>query len=388
MTRVFLIMIVLAALTATRMDAEITANELRWSQLPPLPDALGVAGAFAGMSDGKLIVAGGANFPDKMPWEGGQKVWHDTVYVLDQTNAHWRVAGKLPRPLAYGISLTTEYGVLCIGGSDATRHYANTFLLTCANGKIVTHELPPLPVPLANAAGALVGRGAYIAGGSEIPGEQVALNRCFALELTALADPILPSSGREGESRAAIGMLNLENISRRPASGKSHLAWTELTPCPGEARILPTAGATTDAFYLMGGAALRLQGDKVKRAYLRDAWKYSPASRNWKRLADLPRPSVAAPSPAPIIDATLLLIGGDDGSLANFQPTERHPGFPRVAQALDLRTGSWSQFNHLPVVRATLPAVPWRGFFVLPSGEVRPGVRSPEVWTVRGNERD
>lgn len=382
-------MMVLAVLTATRMDAEVTTNELRWSQLPPLPGALGVAGAFAGVSDGKLIVAGGANFPDKMPWEGGQKVWHDTVYVLDQTNTGWRVAGKLPRPLAYGISLTTEYGVLCIGGSDATRHYANTFLLTWANGEIVTHELPPLPVPLANAAGALVGQVAYVAGGSEAPGEQAALDRCFALELTALAEPILPSSEGEGESRAAAaGGSNSESKITRSASGKSHLAWTELSPCPGEARILPAAGATTDAFYLMGGAALRLRGDKVKRVYLRDAWKYSPSSGNWERLADLPRPSVAAPSPAPIVDATLLLIGGDDGSLVNFQPMARHPGFPRVAQALDLRTGNWSQLDHLPVARATLPAVRWRGLFVLPSGEVRPGVRSPEVWAVRGNGRD
>jgi len=31
----------------------------------------GVAGAFPGITGDKLIVAGGANFPDKKPWEGG-----------------------------------------------------------------------------------------------------------------------------------------------------------------------------------------------------------------------------------------------------------------------------------------------------------------------------
>jgi N-acetylneuraminic acid mutarotase len=337
-----------ATLTAARAWAGIGADDLRWSQLPPLPDPVGVAGAFAGVSDGKLFVAGGANFPDKMPWQGGQKIWLDTVYALDQTNSHWRVVGKLPRPLAYGVSLTTKHGVLCIGGSDAMRHYADTFLLTETNGKIVIRSLPSLPVPLANAAGALVGQVAYVAGGAETPGEQAALNRVFALDLAA-----------------------------------SKPEWRELPPCPGEARILAAAGATADAFYLLGGAALRLQGDQVKRVYLRDAWKYLPAAGKWERLADLPWPSVAAPSPAPIVDSTLLLLGGDDGSLTGFQPPERHPGFPRVAQALDLRSGTWLQWDGLPMARATLPATEWRGLFVLPSGEVRPGVRSPEVWTVR-----
>ena len=217
-----------ATLTAARAWAGIGADDLRWSQLPPLPDPVGVAGAFAGVSDGKLFVAGGANFPDKMPWQGGQKIWLDTVYALDQTNSHWRVVGKLPRPLAYGVSLTTKHGVLCIGGSDAMRHYADTFLLTETNGKIVIRSLPSLPVPLANAAGALVGQVAYVAGGAETPGEQAALNRVFALDLAA-----------------------------------SKPEWRELPPCPGEARILAAAGATADAFYLLGGAALLFRPDLV-----------------------------------------------------------------------------------------------------------------------------
>jgi hypothetical protein len=55
-----------------------------------------VAGPFAGTSGGALIVAGGANFPDKMPWDGGKKIWHDTAFVLDKTNGAWRGEFKLP----------------------------------------------------------------------------------------------------------------------------------------------------------------------------------------------------------------------------------------------------------------------------------------------------
>jgi len=342
-----LTMITAASIASAQLWAGVEADDLRWSQLPALPDPLGVAGAFAGVSGGNLIVAGGANFPGKMPWEGGKKVWHDTIYALRTTNGLWRVAGKLPRPLGYGVSLTTEHGVLCIGGSDAMRHYDDVFLLVMAEGKLAVKPLPALPVPLANGAGALLGNVAYVTAGSDQPGEQSALNRFFALDL-----------------------------------GRAKPAWQELPPCPGEARILPAAGATKDSFYLAGGAALRKVDGKIRRAYLRDAWKFTPG-KGWSRLADLPQPSVAAPSPAPVIDSTLLLVGGDDGSLAGFSPPELHPGFSKTVLALDLRTGTWTQFNGLPAARATLPVAEWNGFFVMPSGETRPGVRSPEVWTLR-----
>ena len=47
---------------------------LHWSALPPLPDAHGFGGPYAGVSGGALLVAGGANFPDATPWENGAKV--------------------------------------------------------------------------------------------------------------------------------------------------------------------------------------------------------------------------------------------------------------------------------------------------------------------------
>jgi hypothetical protein len=44
----------------------------------------GLAGAFAGVSNGVLIIAGGANFPDAAPWKGGKKVWWDKIQVLEK----------------------------------------------------------------------------------------------------------------------------------------------------------------------------------------------------------------------------------------------------------------------------------------------------------------
>jgi len=42
-----------------------------WEALSPIPDRTGVAGPFAGVSGGSLLVAGWANFSYKNPWEGG-----------------------------------------------------------------------------------------------------------------------------------------------------------------------------------------------------------------------------------------------------------------------------------------------------------------------------
>src|SRR5947207_2584315 len=66
------------------------AAELEWSPLPPLPPAAGqvkqpgVASPFVGVQGNALIVAGGANFPDKMPWEGGAKKWQDDIWILEK----------------------------------------------------------------------------------------------------------------------------------------------------------------------------------------------------------------------------------------------------------------------------------------------------------------
>lgn len=324
------------------------APGLTWSKLPSLPDPLGVAGPFAGVSGGTLLVAGGANFPDKMPWEGGKKVWHGTVHALSATNAAWQVAGHLPQPLAYGVSVSFQGRVLCVGGSDADRHYAGAFFLGWEAGRLTVTPVAPLPLPLANAAGAVVGETVFVAGGSEAPGEQAATRRCFAFE----------RAGAEWR-------------------------WRELEPLPGAARILPTAAVVEGAFHLLGGAALEAVDGQVKRVPLREVWRYRPG-QGWDRRPDLPKPAVACPSPAPVNGPRLFLVGGDDGSRVGGLPAT-HPGFPTAIVSYDAHRGTSEWRGETPASRATAPVVEWAGRWVIPSGEVRPGVRSPEVWTLRFN---
>jgi hypothetical protein len=213
----------------------------------------------------------------------------------------------------------------------------------------VWEQLPRFPEargvagPFAGVSGAVL----LTAGGAEEPGEQAAVNRLFALDLSQ-AKP----------------------------------AWQERAACPGKPRILPVAAVQDGAFFLVGGCALERVGGKISRVYLQDAWRYQPG-RGWKRIADPPRPVAAAPSPAPALGQShFLVVGGDDGSKLGFEPAEQHPGFSREILAYHSITDTWTVVGEMPGSRVTVPVVRWNRRFVLPSGELRPGVRSPEVWAL------
>lgn len=318
---------------------------LRWRELPALPDAEGFAGSFAGTAQGALLVAGGANFPDKRPWEGGTKIWHDRVFVLPAGAPAWQAAGRLPAANGYGVSLTLEAGVLLAGGGDARRNFAEVWLAHRDGTAVRFTAWSSLPRPLAMACGAQVGRTVFIAGGLDRPEAATAQKIFIALDLD------------------------------RPAAG-----WQELPAWPGAERFLAVAGAHDGAFYLFGGARLvPAAGGKTQREWLRDAWSYR-AGVGWKRLADLPRVSVAAPTPAPVAAGRLLVLGGDDGAQVNTPPAG-HQGFPRDTLAYDPRTDRWSGAGDLPFSLVTTPLAPGGDGIVVPGGEARPGVRSPKVWT-------
>lgn len=318
-----------------------------FSQLPTIPNPEGFAAPFAGVSDGRLLVAGGANFPEKRPWEGGKKVWYDDVYALDQPTGRWRTIGKLPRRLGYGVSATYRNRLVCVAGSDTERHYADAFSLEIIGGSLSICSLPPLPVPMANGCGALVGDTLYVAGGQERADSATALDTVFAMDLRADAP-----------------------------------RWRTVAGFPGEGRILATAAAFDGSFWVIGGTSLAPDGKGgAKRTYLRDAYRYD-ATGGWRRVADLPHPVVAAPSPAPADKDGIFILGGDDGSKVGTDPT-LHSGFLTEVLRYDARNDRWVGVGEMPVGRVTVPTAFWKGLWVMPNGEKRPGVRSPEVWSLR-----
>jgi N-acetylneuraminate epimerase len=125
-----LVLCLLSVLTA----GDAAPATLEWSQLPSLPDGEGFASPFAGVSNGALLVAGGANIPADKWADVFTKTWHDRVFVLEHGSSRWKTGFALPRAIAYGVSVTTDNSVLCFGGSDATRHH-------------LTHNADSAPTP-------------------------------------------------------------------------------------------------------------------------------------------------------------------------------------------------------------------------------------------------
>ncbi len=318
---------------------------LAWEQLPSIPDEVGFAGSYTGVHNNVLLVGGGANFPARPPWEGGEKIWHDRVFALEAGATGWRDAGTLPRASGYGLSLTTPDGVLLIGGGDAAANFSDVVLVRWNARGVEFETLPSLPLPLAMPAGALLNRTVFVAGGLDEPSATQAQSVFLSLDLDRLAE-----------------------------------GWQRLASWPGPERFLATGGAIDGSFFLFGGARL-VPGDdgKPKREWLRDAYRYTPGS-GWKRLADLPVPLVAPPGPAPALGpAHLLLLGGDDGSRLHFSPQD-HPGFPQILHAYHTLTDSWAELGDLPFSLVTTGTAVWNGRIIVPGGEARPGVRSTDVW--------
>lgn len=319
------------------------------SMLPVIKDTVGYAGAFAGVIGDRLFAGGGANFPDGvMPWNGGKKVWHDTLYALDLSAPEqgWKIMGRLPQANGYGVSLSSREGVICIGGSNATRHFREVWLLALdADGSPSFHPLPELPVCLAQMSGALVGRIIHLCGG---------IDRCDATQAT--------------NAHWMLDLYALEN------------GWVKAPVLPAAGRILAAAAALDGAFHLMGGCSLVPNAhEKPSRTLLRDAWKFSGGG--WTRLADLPHVLAAPASPEPVAGKSIFLVSGDDGSQAALASPADHSGFSKRILRYDARENYWTSAAELTVPPPVTAAVtPWKGKFIFFNGEVRPGVRTPQVF--------
>ncbi|RMF40851.1 MAG: sodium:solute symporter [Planctomycetota bacterium] len=340
--------------SARTAESSATTNtmglRLEWQALPDLPDPVGVAGPFVGTHGGALIVAGGANFPPPV-WEN-EKAWHDEIYALlaDGERLNWVEAGSLPRPAAYGGSATTPQGIVCAGGNHGETVFSDCFLMRwdAAAGKVVWEPLPDLPAPRAHAAVAAIGNAVYFVGGQS------------GAELVTASDTVY--------------RLDLSLAPRH---------WETLPPIPGGARAFAMAAAQNNGFdpciYVMGGRRERDGGIE----FLSDVWQFHPRRNAWRRCADLPSP-LSAGAAVGFGQSHLFILSGDDGRLFGRaeELRDRHPGFARRSWAYHTITDRWVSAGATPQNQVTTTAVVWRDRIVLPTGEIRPRVRTSAVWSI------
>jgi len=347
----------LAAIALATAPAFAQVNVEPVATLPPFPDPLGRAGLAAAAvrrADGTAIViaAGGANFPGAPPWEGGAKVFHDAVHVLEPApdGWRWRLAGRLPEPVAYAAFGPHPDGLLVAGGANASGHLRGVRVV---RPDATVRELAPLPRPLAYAACATGQGRLWIAGGQEAPGSTQAVPELLALEVA-----------REGA------------------------AW-ERFPWPAADRVLATASVLDGRLFLLGGCRLGPDDRGAPlRTYLRDTLsvrldelRAGEPVRAAPSL-ELPWPLAAAAGPAIAREGVLLLAGADDGGHQG-QPPRLHPGQRAEVLQFDPRRREVAAVASLGQGVVTAPFVLLGDLAVVVSGETRPGVRTPAVQALR-----
>lgn len=334
---------------------QAVGKEVVWEELPAIPDKEGFAGMFAGTSNGVLLVGGGANFPEKRPWEGGEKVWYDEIYFMENTKTGWELSTqKLPQALAYSVSGTYKDKVWVIGGNDAQAHTNLVISLVYRDGEVVVdNDYPQLPIPLASMTGTIVNGVFYVLGGQKTT--------------TGLAE-------------RKFYMLDLKQK-------KGEMKWEEGPEFPGMPRIQAVGASHKGSFYIFSGFSLFNNTDgSLGRTLLKDAYRYNPGEQPeqgiWEKLEDLPRGVAAAPSPAFSLGGDHILIaGGLDGETLLHKDPASHPGFLDKMLAYNSNAKEWVEMGEMPegISRVTAPSVFWEGYWVVPNGEKGPGVRSPKV---------
>ena len=324
--------------------------------------AKGVSACYAGILDGQLVMAGGCNFPGLPPRMGGAKKFYDGIYCasLSGDNALvWRRIGNLPAPAAYGVSVTTPEGVVCIGGNNAEGQLDTVFCINIKEGSAVIEPLPSLPAGIDNFTGAFAGRRIFVSGGS------------YA-----------------GKADRKALFLDLDELGK---------GWQALPDFPGPRRTQPVSAAFEKdgvyEFYIWGGFAGATDGDPVTLSV--DGLKYSSETGEWIPVAG-PRDaegievSLGGGAAAVLGDGKVVATGGVDkdvfyNALIKLPEGyfEHDPSWYRFGKNIlvyDTASDSWSVAANTPeTARAGAVLVGDGRTFVNICGELMPGVRSPQL---------
>ncbi len=329
------------------------------TSIPDIPVSKGLAGSFTGIDNNALIVAGGY-YLDKTLGEGGNKVYSDSIFVCikEGKDYQWIFAGNLPYPVAHGSAVATGKGLLCIGGENNRQKYVNAFLLRWHPVKqevVINGDLPPLPAASSYLSALAIGNTVYAIGGKIQSNEtEVISNNFWKLDMDE-------------------------------TTGKG---WQTLEPNPGGLRFGSSLAKQSDGEY----DGLFLFGGKSDEGYLSDAYLFNPKmegkKEQWKKLADMPRSSFAAP---------ILAIGGSRVFI--FSGSDGHDGdkllgirdnyhFTNEILSYNTITNVWNSAGILPQDIVNTTALMWDGQIVIPGGEIKPGICSAKVISVSVNSQN
>lgn len=343
----------------------------QWEKAGELPGedghrSPGVAGPVAGMIGNRLVIGGGSNFPDGAPWEGGSKKYYDKVFLFEKANGKLKALSKtlsLPYQVAYPANVKIAQGLVVMGGENEDGAIDEVLLLT---EKEELKSLPNLPQPLSSGMAATDGRYLFFAGGVN---EKGASDRLFQLDLNHLEK-------------------EWELVSRLPHAvshgGLFYSAW--------EGR---------ESLYLIGGR--KANKDSLSDFY-NTVHRFDLKENVWEEKLAMPY-ALSAFSGLEWNDSVFLIFSGDQGTV--FHKTEdliakiaqekdpdisaqlikeknelqqSHPGFSGNVLLYEVNKNAWIRIDSIPFPgQVTTTAVKWDRDIFIPNGEIRAGVRTPDI---------
>ena len=350
---------------------------IEWKTIAALPSfnnqskSIGVAGPIVGVINNKLIVAGGANFPDKLPWQGGKKAYYNNISIFKKDKGEvleQLIASKLPDNIAYAANCISPLGIVYAGGENDLGLSDKVYLLKWdeVSNTIVPTKLPDLPVATTNGSLVCIDKIIYLLGGETLTNTT---NQFFSLNLFKI---------NEG--------------------------WTPLPAIPQ-----PLSNMVAVAQYVNGQKQIFILGGRAKKKngisdFSSDVYSFNINLKIWDKKSSIPYP-LSAGTGIVFIEKYILLFGGDRGNQFNKieemissinlekelqkkenlimiknKLLESHPGFSNEILLYNTQKNLWVTNGVIPFnTSVTTNVVQWGDEIILPSGEIKAGVRTPRI---------
>lgn len=347
-------------------------NTIEWKLAGEIPHTnVGVAGPVTGVNNNVFIIGGGSNFPDSMPWLGGKKKYYSQGYIFKKAKEDSLVYFKLfhlPYSVAYAANCSTPKGIVAAGGENETGISNKVLLLQWNEGSndVIIKNLPELPFAVTNASITFYNNKVYLAGGET---------------KDAVSDK--------------FSMLDLNDTAK---------GWQQLPHLSypvSHAVMVVQSNSVDTSIYLIGGRKKKDNGISDLYAY---TFEFNLNKNKWRQKQSLPY-ALSAGTGVAAGENYIILFGGDKGE--TFHKTEEiiaainketnevekkqlikekarlqtaHPGFSKEVLIYNTIEDKWKVIDTMPFhAPATTSAIKWNDEIFIPCGEIKAGVRTPQI---------
>src|SRR5690606_35495390 len=344
---------------------------IRWDNQTKLPanvdgsPHLGLAGPVAGIIGDRLLIAGGANFPEKMPWDGGTKYYAAQAYIYQLGDGALTFLGEseLKEAIAYPGNCSVKQSLYVAGGENQNGAVRSVKKFYIKADMLHEESLPDLPVALTNGSLVFASGKLYFVGGEN---QQLVSDKIYRLDLSA----------KNG-------------------------IWEEVLTLAHPVSNAVVVSDQKNKLYIAGGRMRN--ADNLSTIY-DQLFEVDLQTVSINKIAALPQP-VAAGTGVWDDNGNILLFGGDhaetfhqvEGLISRINQTtdealksklneekamlqREHPGFSPDTWSFNVKSKRWKKRNDIvgrsPV---TTTALWYQQHIIIPSGEIRAGVRTDQI---------